>query len=155
MRLTIVTEPRGPMYRRLLEVALRYCNEGLVVTRESLGVGPTARAMLAALAPHMRAVEQRSEWPGTVLYGEHATIHRFRYDLQTADLLLAQSTGLYDWRQPDLPEDLCLLSQDTPWLVTVAHERDAYLDVPASDLQGVMRSLEDIHLIADNAAADA
>ena len=32
------------------------------------------------------------------------------------------------WRQPDLPEDLCLLRADgSPWLATIAHEADGFL----------------------------
>jgi hypothetical protein len=36
--------------------------------------------------------------------------------------------ALYEWRQPNYPEDLCLLRQDrSPWLVSIAHENDSYL----------------------------
>jgi hypothetical protein len=38
--------------------------------------------------------------------------------------------SLYQWRYPDLPEDLCLLrSDETSWLVTVAHEDIGYFEL--------------------------
>ena len=45
----------------------------------------------------------------------------------SADILVKAADGLFDWLEPRLPEDLCLLRSDgSPWLVTITHERDAY-----------------------------
>jgi len=86
-----------------------------------------------------------SEWPGTALLGDTAIVHRFTYDADVVRILLKNSCRLFQWVQPGLPEDLCLLraSRDA-WLVSVAHERDGYffLDEPeASDLFAVVPEL--------------
>ena len=50
------------------------------------------------------------------------------------ETIARSAKGFYEWRQPALPEDLCLL-RDTrePSLVTIAHEEDGYLDLTDSE----------------------
>jgi hypothetical protein len=43
--------------------------------------------------------------------------------------------GLYDWRMPNRPEDLSVLSDGTPLLTTIAHEVDGYLDLTAAQAE--------------------
>jgi hypothetical protein len=54
--------------------------------------------------------------------------------------LTTAATGLYDWQQPELPEDLCLLrDEDDPWLVSIAHEGDAFVSVDEVELEELRR----------------
>jgi hypothetical protein len=52
---------------------------------------------------------------------------RYRYAPEVARVLAESVDGLYDWVAP-LPEDLCLLSDGQPWLTSIAHERDGFVD---------------------------
>jgi len=87
-------------------------------------------------------------WNG-IACGLMATIYRFRLCNESAQLLKAVDS-LYAWQHPEFPEDLCLLRPDgTPWLVTIAHEKDAFLELTAverlkilSELPGILTSRE-------------
>jgi len=63
------------------------------------------------------------------------------------EVLTKSASGLYDWVQPSLPEDLCLLRPDeTPWLVTISHERDAYLVLDAKEHVELVREIPELTL---------
>jgi len=67
--------------------------------------------------------------------GNTAMIYTLLPNATAWSVIAASAQGLYDWQHPRLPEDLCFLRRDgSPWLGTVAHERDAFLDVDDSEL---------------------
>jgi hypothetical protein len=126
----ITEEPHGDVYRMLVDIASRRCAYFHLVMRPSLPVDESARAMLKKLQPWLEEERQVSQWPGTVLHGHTATLYLFRLDRQVSKILQDSAEGLYDWIAPRLPEDLCFLRQDrSEWLITIAHEKDAYLHV--------------------------
>ena len=71
---------------------------------------------------------EHSEWPGTRLFSGTASVLHFTYCEEVKDILGRAVDGLYEWMAP-LPEDLCLLRGERPWLVSIAHERNGYLIV--------------------------
>jgi len=59
-----------------------------------------------------------------------ATILTYHLSSELLVILQTVTNGLYQWVQPELPEDLCFIRPDgEPILITIAHECDAYLDV--------------------------
>lgn len=120
-----LSEPRGRAWRDLLEAGLESTSAGLVVVRPEATLSAEGARCVAALAAfQVRAPP--GAWPGEALTtGE---ILRFAYGPDTLTLLLEASDGPYDWVQPELPEDLCLLRPDgSPWLVVLGHARDTSL----------------------------
>jgi len=132
VRLNFIKEPRGRIYRGLLDFALGKCETALLV----LGPFLTARGqtVLAQLEPFLKQKAESSEWPGTQLLGGTAWVLRYHFTSECAEILKRAVSGLYRWLQPDFPEDLCLLRTDgRPWLVSIAHERDGYLDLTSEE----------------------
>lgn len=88
------------------------------------------------MRPFELNVRKSSEWPGTQLIGGGvAELHEFKLVPDVVRTMLDEASGLFDWIQPDRPEDPCLLRSDgSPWLTTVAHESDAYMTLDASEL---------------------
>jgi hypothetical protein len=77
---------------------------------------------------------ESSEWPGTKLLRGTARLLRYSLLADSGSILARLVSGLYDWRQPSMPEDLCLIRQSgEPWLVTISHERDAYLRMESDE----------------------
>jgi hypothetical protein len=126
LTIDIETEPRGAGYRTLLEAGLEICDRCLLVVRERSWLDRAGLRILASLQPHIRGEASQAEWPGTILSGGQAEVFTYEYRREVVDLLVGAVDGLYDWVAP-LPEDLCLLRGRDPWLVSTAHERDAYL----------------------------
>ena len=113
----VIDEPAGPDYDALLDSALTHCST-VVLTEQSTGASPKARAVTDQLGPH-RLQE-----------GAQGRMLRYRLSRDTVAILKRSARGLYEWCHPELPENLCLLRPDgTPWLVTIAAQRLGYLEL--------------------------
>lgn len=126
----IAREPAGARYRSLIDAALRYGETLLLVERPRIGLEKRGSELLAKLEAHLIEVAQQSEWPGTVLLDHTATVYRYRFNFASAQILKDEADRLYNWVQPELPEDPCILRKDgSPWLTTITHEGYAGVDL--------------------------
>lgn len=145
MEVTIFTfteEPSGQLYRALLDTCVEYCDVGLLVERPSIGLSEQGRSFLERLRPWIREERQLAEWPGTKLHGHTALVRFFAFNVESAIMLKETAKALYDWQQPTLPEDLCLLRPGGgPWLVSIAHERDGYLKISEEERDRFVQQL--------------
>jgi hypothetical protein len=139
-QISITKEPVGALYRKLIEIAVSQSARAYLVTRLDNGE-LSARAMDALALLKSERIECRasSEWPGTeLLNGATATVSEYRCTPRLAEALSSLASGLYEWVEPELPEDLGFLRTDgSPWLASIAHERDAFFvlsDAEAADL---------------------
>ena len=129
-RYTLAHEPTGASYRAILDYAVTMCRAALMVVRPDLPLDSTAVAVLDALKGRLLSEERKSAWPGTQLFGHSAIVRVYEFDQVVADLLKARASRLFEWQQPSLPEDICLLRDlEKPWLVTIAHEADGYFEL--------------------------
>jgi hypothetical protein len=128
-RYTIADEPVAEAYEALLEFALGHCSAGLMVLRDT-ELSSSVAHFLGQINAWLIGKERRSSWPGTELIGHEATVLRFSYNKNVREILANATDRLYGWISPGLPEDLCLIRpDDCPLLVSIAHERDGYLDL--------------------------
>ncbi len=121
-------EPVGPVYRALVAAADEVCDAFLLVRRHET-TDESALGVIEHLSPWLIEESEASGWPGTDLLGHTATVYKFKATAETLAFLAQRVDRLYAWRQPDLPEDLCLLraADGSPWLATIAHEADGFL----------------------------
>ncbi len=123
----ILIEPSNQDYHELLDYALADCGYALVVVRDSIQLNDKARKTLEAVSKYLYKELRTDEWPGTKLINSVVRVLVYSYTPHSVQILKDASSNLYGWLQPDLPEDLCLLrSDETPWLVTISHEKDGY-----------------------------
>lgn len=139
----LMEEPRGESYRALVDAALDYCDTLLLVAQKHLGLAPSAADLMRRLEPFLLAKSQESEWPGTTLLDStKATLFRYRFNRDSARMLNEAADRLFSWSQPELPEDLSLIRPDgAPFLITIAHERNAYLKLTASEVDSFQKFL--------------
>lgn len=146
---TITEEPQGVTYRQLIVYALRRCSSLTLVIRDTVS-SESATEVLKKIEKYQIKKEQRSEWPGTKLIDHTATV--FTYDTASGigDTLHKLADRLYDWVQPSLPEDLCFSTkEDDPWLVTISHERDAYLNITEEEFNTLIAEVPALRLQKD------
>lgn len=149
-RLSLTQEPRAKVYRNLIAQARRHCDQFLLVVRGEVGKSTSLLRALNDLQPFLIEQAQAAEWPGTLLLDGEAVVSRYRLCEESVELLTKLADGLYDWQQPDLPEDLCLLRRGgEPWLVSISHERDAYLDLLDHEMAAVQDDLPEL-LVSDS-----
>jgi hypothetical protein len=127
-RHAIVGDIRADLYRGLVAAGHRRDLSALLVVRGVHELSPRGQELLSALAGSLVAHSSTSEWPGSRMQDAEASVNQYALTEATTAMLAAAAGGLYDWMAPKLPEDLCFIRPDgTPWLVSVAHERDAYV----------------------------
>ncbi len=125
---TFIEEPRQDAYRLLVDYSTELCCEAQLVVRDTVECSPRAVAVLESLEPWLVQQARVSAWPGTKLHRTGARLFRYRLGSESASILASAVGKLYDWTQPDRPEDLALMFADgTPWLTTIVHEEDGYL----------------------------
>jgi hypothetical protein len=145
MQMTVDLEPTGDTYAALLEVASRWCATALVVVRDRVELSASAAALVTTLEPFLVERRTANSWPGTVLLDGAATVLKYRLDPAVVSALAGATSRLFGWQQPALPEDLCLLREDgDPWLVTIAHEGDAYVVLEPAELEALRSELPDL-----------
>src|SRR5262245_54465092 len=136
---TIPHEPRGSAYVELVDASLGYADSLLLVTRHSIDIGPPALETLERLRPFTIGQREATEWPGTQLLENTATVYTVRLLPEVAAIMTETATGLFDWTQPWLPEDPCLLRPDgSPWLVTISHEKDSYVNLSGEEREALL-----------------
>jgi hypothetical protein len=139
---TLLTEPEGDLYRGLIDYAITDCQVAILVVRHSLSLGLRGRSVLDQLNAFLEHKTESSEWPGTKLLDKTAWVFRYNFGSECATVLKKATNALYSWRQPDLPEDLCLLrGNGTPWLVSIAHEKDSFLYLSQDEILHLLGAL--------------
>lgn len=132
----LASEPRGKAYRELVDWASSLGATGVLIRRLDLELSRRGHHLLALLEPSVISRTRGQEWPGTSLLDGEAEITQFRLDSNALEVLNREATGLFDWCQPELPEDLCFLRQDgEPLLVSISHEKEAYLSLRGAELE--------------------
>ena len=137
-------------YRRLLTAALEWCTHSYLVVRPELQMETGAQLLLSQLQPHLESQVDTQAWPGTELLGVSvATVYTYRLNETVLAALLGATSSLFDWRQPELPEDLGLTVGGTPWLVSISHERDAWINATAEQIATLRSRLPDLQISGD------
>jgi hypothetical protein len=101
------------------------------------------------MSTYLDRSERANAWPGTTLLPsngvEDATVWRYRWSAGLVDTTLQFSRGLYQWHEPELPEDLALLrNPGDVWLGSVAHEGDAWLELTETEHASLVASIPEI-----------
>lgn len=150
--LNFIVEPKGALYRDLIRHATVDCSMALLVV-QTMALEQSGHKVLARLAPFLEDKVESSEWPGTKLYGRTASVFQYHFETESAEILAGAADGLYDWLQPSLPEDLCLLRADgVPWLVSIAHEKDGYLELSQDERSRLFDALPALQALTEDAS---
>ncbi|MDG3044715.1 hypothetical protein OE903_15155 [Bacillus sp. B6(2022)] len=76
----------------------------------------------------MKEMKEQSEWASTMLLNNTAKVYYYYTDENAKSILKEFANSLYDWEQPNLPEDLSFFKNGEDWLVTSSHEEESYID---------------------------
>jgi len=80
-----------------------------------------------------------SKWPGTELLvnnyfpDNYADICRYAFNKETSSILCNSNENLFEWLEPNFPEDLTFYKNDRPIFVSITHEKDAYFEIDEAD----------------------
>lgn len=144
-RYEFTSDPRDATYRALIAFFCERAAIGGVVVRPGIGLLPAGELVLEELSKLAIEDAARLEWPGTRLLGRHpARVLRFA-TIESAGILTDASDSLFEWRQPDLPEDLHFLREDeSPLLTSISHEAEGFLDLTPAEETALFTRVPDL-----------
>jgi hypothetical protein len=144
----IAQEPRGKQLEGLLSTALTYCDRFLLALSK-MKLDQSGERILEELRPFQLSSVEASEYPAATLpSGRTVTVQTYRLTAKSAERLRRATDRLYCSVEPGLPNDLCLLRGDEPWLITMASDRVAILALDEAELEVLRRRLPDMRLVA-------
>lgn len=148
LKIDVATQPTGPDYIHLIDYAIRHCAAASLMVYAESSLDPEGERILAQLQPELLTCVKTSDWPQKALKG---MVYVYRCTPVVGTILKEAASQLYAWQQPRSPEDLRFY-HDTeglrPWLITTAHEREAFFCVKPAELLTMKQQLPGLHLEA-------
>jgi hypothetical protein len=130
-----VREPRGEVLDGLIGEAVRVCDQ-FTVELSGMELDDQAKLVLERVEPFLVGCEKTWETPGSIMLPEDAvTLCTYRLNTESAMVIRESARGLYDWVEPNLPQDLCFLRETEPWLINLAADRAGSLVLSPSEAQ--------------------
>jgi hypothetical protein len=137
----------GQIYRDLLSFSAGYCDKFILVLRDTVGLNKNAIKAVKMLSPFLVSTSEKSSWGGTILLTGTATVNEYKFSNDSLELILALSNDLYDWVQPNLPEDLGLIRDDnSPFLSSVTHDLEAVLTLSSSEIDLLEKNIPKLEI---------
>lgn len=136
LELEVHNNPSGDAYRRLIDLAFEKSERFHLVVRKDLSLSDRAKQVLNDLEPSLMRKVESSEWASTLLVSGTAYVHYYKADEHAYDVLQQAADALYDWQQPELPEDLAFFkAQGEAWFAASSHEAHCHLTITHEELQ--------------------
>lgn len=134
-----LVEPRGEMLSALLRASVEIARFfGVIVASQEDRLSYAATRLMTGLQPYLVRVEEVHAWPGSQLMPGHRFKHKqylYRLDHESVELLAGAVDGLFDWVNPDFPDDPHLLRADESVVMgSITTEDDAWLELSEDEL---------------------
>ena len=119
--------------RAITSVLLDFTDTFSFVVRERMSLSKEAIELLESLQPYLVESKKTSEWAGTKLFCEQATLYTYNLNRETAYLLYTSEDNLFKWLLPHLPEDLVFYKNNRPFFISITHEKDAFFELDGKE----------------------
>jgi len=147
--ITITKNPKKKTYKDLMELAFKICDSFHLVIRKDMGTIEDYNQILQRLESSLIEMKEESEWASTILGdGQTAYVYYYNTDNNAKKVVLESSNNLFGWEHPDLPEDLSFFKNNKEWLVTISHEKEAFIynsDKSELDQINAIKGLKILH----------
>ncbi|MEF3304728.1 leucine-rich repeat domain-containing protein [Paenibacillus sp. GYB003] len=155
----IYNDPKGEAYRRLIDYAASRAPMFALADRGWRDKGGSCSRVFEALEPYLIRAQSCESLFGTssIAYTREGTIYHYRCCAAAATVLKDAASGLFAWRHPHLPEDLCFLDENgKEWLSNIAHERMAGIRIGDDEGRALSEDITGLFLKGEfNASIEA
>jgi hypothetical protein len=133
----LISPTEGPYYRRLLDELGKLAAYCSLTVRDFDRSNHTILSFLDRVKIYEKDAASVTEWPGTRLWGNQtADLYRYKMTPDFIRILQDETSSIFSWITPNLPEDLCLYrADDSVLLATISHESDCFLNIEPDELR--------------------
>lgn len=117
----LLNEPKDENYRSLIKFAFDTCDTFLFIKHSQLSYNLSFDRLVKELEPDLICCREQNEWPGTISVPT-AMVYYFHTSEKSREIVKDITDSLFNWRAPNLPDDLCFLKGNNDWLVNTSHE---------------------------------
>lgn len=141
----VAGEPCGEQLGNLISIAAQRCDTFLFVL-DDMPLSEKGVQVMARLEPMLLSREETSEYPAGRLAWGSVIAYTYRVTSDAVEVLRSATECLFDWVQPDLPNDLCFLRVGRHWMTTMASDREVVLTLDDGEYQEVQTGLRGLRL---------
>ncbi|ADL52271.1 hypothetical protein [Clostridium cellulovorans] len=124
----IRTNPKGEVYRDLIDLAFEICDTFILVVRNDISTTENVDYVLEKLNPSLKEVKKQFQWASIIVCSDiSASVYYYHTDDNAKKILKESANSLHQWVQPNLPEDLSFIKNNELWLSNTAHEYESYI----------------------------
>ena len=117
----------GDHYKSFIQFAIKKSDHFMLLKFED-ELSENAESLLEKLQPYFIRSKFQKRWPGTITYGKAEEVLYFKAEEGAGEILMEYATGIYDWRAPQLLDDLCFFKDDKCWFPSTTHEYELYFE---------------------------
>lgn len=129
----ISKNPKGRVYRRLIDVAFEHCDMFELVLLDD-STKEHYKHVFEPLESSYIESKIQSEWASNRLIEDTATVCYFRTTEEAKRVLKKKASSLFAWgTSTSLPEDLSFYKNGKVWMAVSGHEKEAVLDLESAD----------------------
>ncbi len=114
------------------------------IIRNETEIGESLNYILKSLATYLYSVDIVSEWPGTKLLLDEASIFKYHLCIESILILSSIEDDIDKWLHPNLPEDIVLYKGDSPKLISVTYDKVCYFRVYDSEFEFINSTFKNI-----------
>jgi hypothetical protein len=138
----ITKEIFGEMYYRLIDFAVKKFPYFVLILNSKHEVGETAKKVLEELAPF---VIKRNEPTGVQLLDGKLEVFYCNLTEASAEILKKHASSLYQWKLPELPENLSIIRNfKQPWLRNIAHEKASMFYLSPAEKEEILKDIPEL-----------
>lgn len=125
----------------ITDCLLEYVDSFSFVVRNKTELSERGLELIEKLSVFLINKSTTNNWPGTSLMDNYADVYTYTLNINTSLMLRETENNLFNWIEPQLPEDLCFYKSNRPVLISITHEREAYCEYSNSELDVLSRIL--------------
>lgn len=125
---------KGKRYKQLVDILSKHCNRSAFVeNRQMMEIEEDRLAyidlFISDIAEQLIERKIQQEWETTKLREDTAYVYYFYLNNATKLFLKERSHSVFDWLNPELPEDLMFYHNEKCLFASCSHERYFMIDV--------------------------
>ena len=145
VKIDITKEISGELYYRLIDFAVGKFPLFVFIISWRWRVADSAKEVVEELSPFLVKRFYSREWPGTELYQGQVEVFHYNLTEASAAILKEHTSSLYQWKLPELPEDLSIMrNSEQPWLCNVAHDDFSMLYVTPAEKAELLNAIPEL-----------
>ncbi len=126
--IVIKKEPRGKEYRKLIQYAFDVCEAFVLAVQKKILIHYPEPEILKKLEPYKIDEGTAVYYPNIEYYNQDAVLYFYKCNEETKTIIMNIVSGLYDFRNPYLPEDLTFVdNKGEVWMSSISHESMSFI----------------------------